>query len=276
MSGILIAVLIVLVFVPGGARADSVTVTSPNGGESWWVGATQNITWTYTGDWAGKSVRIQLLGGGAVNDIVSNTAPLALTGPTGSYPWHIGEYLGGTAGPGTNYRIRVRVVGTSILDDSNNNFSILQFKLLVPMVVIQPKPDLKVSVNLSPTTCGNQAGTTCRVTSWINFPVTVSNTGPGTGTVDGTLMWRLYLYFHGPDGTGRGNRIDYWEDYTGVPSANGGTRTFTRARDGRNLNGHDYGPGKYKLKADIDQIMGGAVAETNEGNNTHEVEFWVR
>ncbi|MFA5347770.1 MAG: PKD domain-containing protein [Methanoregula sp.] len=49
----------------------SITVTSPDGGESWAAGSTQRITWTASGD-VGSYVKIELLKGGVVLQTVSS------------------------------------------------------------------------------------------------------------------------------------------------------------------------------------------------------------
>ena len=46
------------------APVPTLTVTSPNGGESWLAGSTQTVTWTYTGN-AGTTAQIDLIKGGA-------------------------------------------------------------------------------------------------------------------------------------------------------------------------------------------------------------------
>ncbi|MFC1795038.1 Ser-Thr-rich GPI-anchored membrane family protein, partial [Planctomycetota bacterium] len=60
-----------------------ITVTSPNGGENWQRGTSQNIAWDSVGD-VGSDVRIELYKGEALNlKIISSTAN------NGSYDWSI-------------------------------------------------------------------------------------------------------------------------------------------------------------------------------------------
>jgi hypothetical protein len=100
-------------FTLTGAAA-SITVTVPNGGESWVLGSTQTITWT---DNITENVNIRLLKGTAtVATIASNTPS------DGSFDWTIPTTL--TAG--SDYKVRIQSVTTSTLrDDSDNFFSLV-------------------------------------------------------------------------------------------------------------------------------------------------------
>ena len=63
------------------------TVTSPNGGESWQRGTSHTVTWSYTGS-PGSTVKIMLLKAGAeVGTIIASTS-IGSSG-TGSYTWPI-------------------------------------------------------------------------------------------------------------------------------------------------------------------------------------------
>jgi len=95
--------------------AASLTVTSPNGGQSWVRGTAHTLTWTYTSS-PGANVKIELLKGGVVNRIISSS-----TVNDGSYSWTIPS----TQTLGTDYRIRITsTTNTAITDSSNTNFAI--------------------------------------------------------------------------------------------------------------------------------------------------------
>jgi len=94
----------------------TITVISPNGGESWARGTTHLITWTWTGS-PGANVKIELLRAGAVVGTMTASMPLS----TGSYSWPIWS---GRA-PGTDYKVRITSTTTGISDTSNNNFNII-------------------------------------------------------------------------------------------------------------------------------------------------------
>ncbi|MCL5023752.1 MAG: RCC1 repeat-containing protein, partial [Nitrospirae bacterium] len=103
----------------GGGGTTSITVTSPNGGESWAPGSTQAITWSYTGS-PGANVRILLYNGTALSRSIATSAPIG-SGGSGSYNWAIpsGQAVG------SNYKIRIMSTTSSAYNDmSDNTFSI--------------------------------------------------------------------------------------------------------------------------------------------------------
>jgi enediyne biosynthesis protein E4 len=91
-----------------------ITVTSPNGRETWIKGSTQTITWT---DNISGAVKIRLLKGRATVAIVSSS-----TASDGSFDWVIPA----TLADGSGYRVEVRSVDDATLtDESDRSFSII-------------------------------------------------------------------------------------------------------------------------------------------------------
>jgi len=90
----------------------SIEVSSPDGGERWRAGSTQNITWRQNG--LSGNVTIDLYKGGTKSATIATP-----TASSGTYAWAIpsGQTLG------TDYRIRVFQEGVS--DSSDANFSII-------------------------------------------------------------------------------------------------------------------------------------------------------
>jgi len=97
-----------------GGTTPTITVTSPNGGESWAPGSTHLITWTWTGS-PGANVKIELLKAG-----VSVGTAVASTPNDGSYSWTISS----TRAPGTDYKIRVSSTTAAASDTSDGTFTI--------------------------------------------------------------------------------------------------------------------------------------------------------
>jgi hypothetical protein len=91
----------------------TITITSPNGGESWAVGSSHNITWTQTG--MTGSVTIDLYKSGVYQKTLGTPDATAST-----YSWSIG----GSETAGTDYRILVWQTGAS--DDSDADFAIVR------------------------------------------------------------------------------------------------------------------------------------------------------
>lgn len=141
-KGILVVLcgVLMLALVGGMAYAQSITVTSPSAGVTWYKGQTYNITWT-SSDEVPDQVRIRL------RDSASTTVILNITDAapnSGVYSWTIPESIA----PG-NYRIRVRSLPGDIWGDSVV-FSIAPF-MIAPfrpekVAVIPKSVQLKVCV----------------------------------------------------------------------------------------------------------------------------------
>jgi hypothetical protein len=96
-----------------------ITVTVPNGGESWSPGSTNTIQWIYSGN-PGSNVKIELLKSGAVVRTIANNTSIGSSG-SGSYSWKVQNNQ--TAG--TDYTIRITSTSNgNYTDTSNANFSI--------------------------------------------------------------------------------------------------------------------------------------------------------
>jgi hypothetical protein len=97
----------------GPPPADFITVTAPNGGETWNVNTTQTITWN---DNIAGNVKIELFKGGVLN------ATLAASEPSdGAFSWTIP----GTQATGSDYKVRVTSLdNASVTDESDANFTV--------------------------------------------------------------------------------------------------------------------------------------------------------
>jgi hypothetical protein len=95
-----------------------ISVKAPNGGESWQISATQNITWVAKS--ISGQLRIVLFKNGVkVGNIVNSIDPAL-----GTYAWTVGNYVGGTATAGTGYQVQVREIGTDAGDRSDTEFTL--------------------------------------------------------------------------------------------------------------------------------------------------------
>ncbi len=98
----------------GGPIQPSLTLVSPNGGESWQVGSQHAIRWTSTGSIANVSLAY------STDNFATSHVIVASTANTGSYNWTIPN------DPSTTARVRVAstISPTTIRDDSDANFTI--------------------------------------------------------------------------------------------------------------------------------------------------------
>ncbi|MGC8804353.1 MAG: lectin like domain-containing protein [Candidatus Ratteibacteria bacterium] len=94
----------------------SVTITGPNGGETWYTGTPQNITWTYSGS-SPTYFKIECLKGYtamAIGQVYCN-------GNSGSFLWNIPS----TWQPSSDYKIRLTsIADPSLTDTSDDDFTI--------------------------------------------------------------------------------------------------------------------------------------------------------
>ncbi len=93
----------------------TITVTEPDGAESWTTGTSHDITWTSNG--VSGNVKIELYKGGNLNSTIAND-----TTDNGLYSWAIPA----TQTSGADYKVRVTsIANPSIWDESNSDFSII-------------------------------------------------------------------------------------------------------------------------------------------------------
>lgn len=97
------------------STSPSILVKTPNKGENWLRGTTKKIKWTSIGN-PGTNVKIELLKGGLLNEVISSSTP-----NNGSFSWTISA----THTLGTDYMISIEsTTNSSYKDVSNKNFII--------------------------------------------------------------------------------------------------------------------------------------------------------
>jgi len=101
----------------------SITVTSPNGGETLVRRAVVPITWSYTGN-PGASVKIQLYNGTTLSRTITSSTPLS----AGTYKWTVSSLQA----LGSNYKIKITsTTNSAISDTSNGTFTIAKPSITV-------------------------------------------------------------------------------------------------------------------------------------------------
>lgn len=109
-----------------GVTTGSITVTSPNGGESLLPGSIHNITWTAPG--VNGTLKITLWKDGSLVGVIGKN----ITPGSGSFPWTVGTYGGGTAPEGTGYTIKIKEIGTTVADRSDSAFNLCSLTVTSP------------------------------------------------------------------------------------------------------------------------------------------------
>ncbi len=107
-----------------------ITVTSPNGPESWQAGTAQSVQWSYTGN-PGSYVKVELLKGGVLDSTISSSVSIG-SGGSGAFKWTIPP----SQSPGTDYQVRVTSTSNASYSDASDN----SFVITAP-----PPPGITVS-----------------------------------------------------------------------------------------------------------------------------------
>jgi len=109
----------------------SISLTLPNGGESWPQGSVQTILWTYTGD-PGSDVKIELVKGDEVAAVITESTSIG-SGGSGSYSWTVPS----TLDAGSDYRVQI----TSTSNPSISGMSDNPFTIIPPSTISISRPN---------------------------------------------------------------------------------------------------------------------------------------
>ncbi len=118
--------IILLWALAAAAPAQTLHLTSPNGGEKWPAGAVRHVTWQATG--LGGTVELILRRAGARVGVIAANLPAA----QGGFDWIVGRLQEGQAAPGGGYSVRVRSADNQYGDQSDAAFEIFQFTASEP------------------------------------------------------------------------------------------------------------------------------------------------
>ena len=161
-----------------------ITVTSPNGGESWELGTTHPVTWTSAN--VTEHLRISLVrsNGDPVGTIAEGLPP-----GSSPYSWSAGRFLNGTNAPlAADYKIRVQAMGEQGGDSSNGVFSIVFNPALLHPV--DKFPDIQLKPPLPSVTVCITSGKTAPVFGDRDIHVWVKN---NTAVATGMLHLEFYI-----------------------------------------------------------------------------------
>jgi len=104
--------------VPADDDIRSITVISPNGGESWFRGSAVHIAWDFEGN-IGEYIKIDLYNGGNYDNPIADS-----TTNDGYYSWFI-PY---EQSEGSDYQIKISSLDNSVSDMSDEYFAIEQYE----------------------------------------------------------------------------------------------------------------------------------------------------
>jgi len=96
----ILLILLIAVFIIAMSYGQSITITSPHGGESWALNSTHTVSWSSSG--VSGNIIVQLYQGGHSQGAIYNG------GNSGSFPWTINNYLNGNPIATGTYNLRVK------------------------------------------------------------------------------------------------------------------------------------------------------------------------
>jgi len=197
-----------------GSIMTDLTLTSPDGGENWKLSSIRNITWNVSG--ITGLLKITLWKGGSqIGVIANNVNPAA-----GSYSWTVGQYLGGMAVPGTDYKIKIKEIGSSTADSSNANFT-----LSPGITVTAPNGGQTWKIGDAEQITWISGGLTnlIKITLWKDNVLvgTIANVAPAGGS----YSWTVGNYIGGTAAPGAGYKIKIKEN--GTSAADTSDSAFT-------------------------------------------------
>jgi hypothetical protein len=105
-------------YTMSGTAASSLTVISPNGGESLNVGSSHAITWSAANLVGNVNIYLDR------NGSLLGTIATGVAAATGTRTWTVGSHSGGTAPAGSGYAIRVETTDGETVDSSDDAFSL--------------------------------------------------------------------------------------------------------------------------------------------------------
>ena len=166
---------------------NTLTVSSPNGGETIAGGTTHTIAWAYSGD-PGRRVRIELLENNTVNSVIAAATSIGSDG-VGSFTWIVPR----TLPAGTAYTIRVASTTVAKASDTSDS----SFAIAAPTITVMAPDGGNIWSRVIPQTIqwrytGNPGGSV-RIELLKNGEVDrliAANAPVGTGGL-GSFIWAI-------------------------------------------------------------------------------------
>jgi len=182
----------------GGGTTPSITVTVPNGGETWQTGTTQTVLWSSQGSVGNVNIDLSTDGGTNWTNLVSNT------------PNDGSQTVTVPNTPSTTCRVRVREPDGTPSDTSDNNFTISTTPPPPGITVIYPNGGETWTVGETRTVQWTSQGSVGNVnidlstnsgSTWTTLVSNTANDGSQTITVPNTPSSTCRIRVQEPDGS---------------------------------------------------------------------------
>lgn len=195
--------------------APALNITAPNGGESWKLGSSHDITWTAQG--VTGNLKITLWKNSSwLGVIADDVSPAA-----GFYAWAVGAYSGGTAAAGTGYSVKIKERGTTVGDSGDGEFT------LTGITVSSPNGGEAWQIGTSRDITWSSAGLTgnIKITLYrygVLLGVIADNIDPAVGH----YLWTVGQHSGGAAPAGSGYKIKIKEKSTAFADSSDATFTL--------------------------------------------------
>jgi len=131
--------LIFMIALSGAAFGQTITVTSPIGGENWVSKSHHDITWTYSGLPATNKVKLLLYRNGTQLGVIADNLAIGSNG-AGKYDWTTGAYEGLTADAVDGYKVFIRrMANAQPYGESPQAFTISKSQIQRPAFTVMTK-----------------------------------------------------------------------------------------------------------------------------------------
>lgn len=194
----------------------SLTVTSPNGGESLQQGAVRNITWDSSG--VSGTLKITLWKDGVFVGVVAD----GLDAASGTYAWTVGNYTGGTAAAGTGYTVKIKEKGTTVADVGDGSFSIVSLAITAP----NGGEGWQIGSTQNITWSASGVSGLLKITLWKDG-VVLGTVADNVTAASGSYSWTVGNHSGGTAGAGTGYAIKIKEKGTTVADFGDGSFSLT-------------------------------------------------
>lgn len=185
----------------------SIAITSPNGDDVWNGGENRAITWTASG--IPGDLKLTLWRGDSQMGVIAS----GLTPSSGSYLWTVGNYVGGSAPAGLDYRVKIEEEdGGVIYDFSDSPFTIYRPSTIT---VQSPNGDEQLGLNGTKNISWSSANVihTQKLTLWQNG-VLIGVIGDNIDPSKKYYTWTVGTYIGGSVPPGTGFKIKVEENLT--------------------------------------------------------------
>ncbi len=176
-----------------GNPVSTLTLTSPNGGESWGLSTIRDITWTSSG--LSGNIRLELWKANRKICDIANNIPIV----NGRYAWTVGISSPDALPVGNDYRVKIITAGGLYSDTSDGKFSIVKPSITLTSPRSGQRWKRGTRKNITWTSVGLTGKVRLRLWKFLWVRTIVQ----GIPIANGTYSWKVGRYSNGMASAGR-------------------------------------------------------------------------